>query len=363
MTTRFILLTGAPDSRSLDWTDYIDRERIHDDYDENHNDYYDHDDNLSAEADLHTVIKTASPSPNTRPLAVWRHLPAKREHLSTGYSQQRGVTGLAQSIVTNLARSSVSDDDDDDVASPSNENKVLSSSMVHKPTAPSPVPNLAPLPRIPTHNLSALRYHPHQSSHRKSPPVDIIVGILSLSPLRTVRTRKGGTSTRLVEMTVGDETLSGFRLTVWLGPEPPASALTAGKKDPALSPLKGLRPRDIVHVSGVVALRTYADALCGSLSSAAGVRLVFRPDAQDALHPRSPPDVTRTLQTDLQAAKVKDLQADKVRRVWEWLEEFVPRGLDRGRHEVVVLAADAAAAAGTAGQIWMSDEVLPLDSQ
>ncbi|SPQ27000.1 7d610a9c-ddd4-42af-bbd3-1efd9de65997 [Thermothielavioides terrestris] len=68
---------------------------------------------------------------------------------------------------------------------------------------------------------------------------NLIVGIISLSQPRAVKTRWGATK-HLVELLVGDETKAGFAVTYWLASD-----------DVGESPLAGLRPRDIILLRNV----------------------------------------------------------------------------------------------------------------
>ncbi|TKA79409.1 hypothetical protein B0A49_03348, partial [Cryomyces minteri] len=48
--------------------------------------------------------------------------------------------------------------------------------------------------------------------------VDLVVGVISVAPARTVNVRKGGFEMDIVEMLVGDETKAGFSISFWLSP-------------------------------------------------------------------------------------------------------------------------------------------------
>lgn len=88
------------------------------------------------------------------------------------------------------------------------------------------------------HNLDDLPGAEHLASiEPQTMTANIIVGIISILPKRTVRTRWGDRS--LVEALVGDETRAGFSITFWL----PLSGGT--------SPLDGLRVQDVVLMRNV----------------------------------------------------------------------------------------------------------------
>ncbi|KAG7286177.1 hypothetical protein NEMBOFW57_008482 [Staphylotrichum longicolle] len=80
---------------------------------------------------------------------------------------------------------------------------------------------------------------------------NLIVGIISISQPRAVKTRWGATK-YLVEVLVGDETKAGFAITYWL----PYNSVDE-------SPLAGLRPQDVVLVQNV-ALNVFNNKVYGS---------------------------------------------------------------------------------------------------
>ncbi|KAL8392479.1 hypothetical protein RB595_002605 [Gaeumannomyces hyphopodioides] len=88
------------------------------------------------------------------------------------------------------------------------------------------------------HNLDNLPSAEHLASiEPQTMTVNIIAGIISILPRRTIRTRWGNRS--LVEVLVGDETRAGFSITFWL---PPSGGT---------SPLDGLRAQDVVLMRNV----------------------------------------------------------------------------------------------------------------
>ena len=137
-----------------------------------------------------------------------------------------------------------------------------------KAPKPSHLTNLADIP-----NANCLR-----SIEPQTKTVNLIVGVLSISPTRKVTTGKAYGRPRqveLVELTVGDETKSDFAITIWLPRE-----LHVGWRDkqasnsPSHSPadacrselrrnLKSLRKRDVIVLQNV-ALTTYKGKVAGA---------------------------------------------------------------------------------------------------
>ena len=85
--------------------------------------------------------------------------------------------------------------------------------------------------------------------------VNLVVGIISISPVGSITTRRSGRRVDLVEVTVGDETRSGFGITIWL----PTQAAKATKEtrphgeeiDHLRDQILGLWPQDLVLARGI----------------------------------------------------------------------------------------------------------------
>jgi hypothetical protein len=141
---------------------------------------------------------------------------------------------------------------------------------------------------------------------------NIIVGIISLSQPRAVKTRWGATN-YLVEVLVGDETKAGFAVTYWL----PSDTVDE-------SPLAGLRPRDIVLMQNV-ALNVFTNKVYGSSlrKNLTKVHLLYRTklDSQD------PGGYYSTFDMSSAGSSVHT-QLGKTRRVRDWVLAFVGRGND-----------------------------------
>jgi len=84
--------------------------------------------------------------------------------------------------------------------------------------------------------------------------VDLIIGILSLSPLRTVTVRRTGRLVGVLEMLVGDDTSAGFGVTFWVDvaqEESQGLALQGEARDELKESLQALRKGDVVLLRNV----------------------------------------------------------------------------------------------------------------
>ncbi|GAB1315816.1 Telomeric single stranded DNA binding POT1/Cdc13 domain-containing protein [Madurella fahalii] len=138
---------------------------------------------------------------------------------------------------------------------------------------------------------------------------NLIVGIISISQPRMVKTRWGATR-HLVEVLVGDETRAGFAITYWL----PSDSL-------AESPLAGLRPQDILLMQNV-ALNVFTKKVYGSSlrKELTKVYLLYRMrlDAGDTGGYYSTADLASNNSTHP--------QLEKTQRVRDWVLNFVGQG-------------------------------------
>ncbi|KFY11590.1 hypothetical protein V491_07146 [Pseudogymnoascus sp. VKM F-3775] len=187
--------------------------------------------------------------------------------------------------------------------------------------------------------ISDLGYIPNSKYLHSIEPqtmtVNVIVGIISISPPRSIQTR-GGSALEIVELLVGDETRSGFGINCWL----PMSAVlrpTGGHPDLRTS-LGGLRPQDIILVRNA-ALSSFRGKVYGQSlrRDVTKVDLLFRNriDREDEGGCYSARDLNNTVSNDTHP------QVRKTIRVREWVLRFVGHGAgtmrrtDEGRVEVV----------------------------
>ncbi|KAL5346284.1 hypothetical protein ACLOAV_008552 [Pseudogymnoascus australis] len=174
--------------------------------------------------------------------------------------------------------------------------------------------------------------------------VNVIVGIISISPPRSIQTR-GGSAVEIVELLVGDETRSGFGINCWL----PLNAVSrpVGSHPDLRSSLTGLRPQDIILVRNV-ALSSFRGKVYGQSlrREVTKVDLLFRNriDREDEGGCYSSRDLNTTISSDTHP------QVGKTIRVREWVLRFVGHGAGTMRRT-------------DEGKVEVVDEKLPPDTQ
>lgn len=343
MAGKVLIFTGAPHSSSLDWDPAVLLSEIPEP--------------VARFARLPQTVSTSSPteassSSFVQQHAVWRSLPLRRTKLHSGFTQQHAVNNLdhkRSDFFTTAGVSFMSEDgtqNSDDVTNdllsqfyeqsravhdqmPSSQlvpgtqsaeeatttttSFITDTSVSYDETSVAGEPTRGPLGSDRAAHLSDLEDIPSASYLVKAQPatvtVNLIVGIISLSAPRAIKTRWGGTSS-LVEVLVGDETKSGFAVTFWL----PSSAVEE-------SELAGLRPQDVVLLQNV-ALNVFMKKVYGSSlrKGMTKVHLLYRRklDREDVGGHYS--------SGDLAAAGPLHPQLDKTRRVWGWVLDFVGAG-------------------------------------
>ncbi|EXJ69499.1 uncharacterized protein A1O5_07535 [Cladophialophora psammophila CBS 110553] len=170
------------------------------------------------------------------------------------------------------------------------------------------------------------RYLQHISPQTMT--VNLIVGIISIAPPRTVITgAKYGRpkDVDLVEMIVGDDTKSGFPISMWLPKEmrvnwkDGANANPEGSRSVLRRGLRFMKPRDVVLLQNVALSsfrgKVHGQSLKGDVTK---IDLLFRKKVDDD-------DLSGIYSvSNLRTANVgKDPQVLKVKKVRDWLVEFV----------------------------------------
>lgn len=187
----------------------------------------------------------------------------------------------------------------------------------------------APRPNI----LTDLSYIPNaaylDSIHPQTMTVNLIVGILSISPPRRVTTGKAYNKPRqqeLVEVTVGDDTKTGFNVTLWMPPnmhvgwrdrdEMEQLPNPTGARSNLRRAVKEIRPRDVVMLQHV-ALSSYQGKVHGQSlkGDVTKLDLIFRKKVDD--------DDLQGCYTASNLRNPTDPQLKKVKAVRDWLVEFV----------------------------------------
>lgn len=159
--------------------------------------------------------------------------------------------------------------------------------------------------------------------------VNLIVGVISISPPRRVTTGKAYNRPRqqeLVELTVGDDTKTGFNITLWMPPNMHVGWRDRDEADTPVNPtggrsnlrraVKEIRPRDVVMLQHV-ALSSYQGKVHGQSlkGDVTKLDLLFRKKVDD--------DDLQGCYTVSNLRNPTDPQVKKAKAVRDWLVEFV----------------------------------------
>lgn len=347
-----ILLTGAPLSNALDWGEEC----------------------LSAPpleafrgrplTQLNQDAKSSLPN-----LPAWRSLPLAVRHLPSGLSQAGGY--LVHKIVepstvftetSFLTTSDLSFIPDDSVAgwthtsivSGSSPNDALSQFYEHSFLLHDDLPALnvtalnsfddstlklsstteqhaqdspeakAVRQRPYSSRLSTLRDIPNAAYLRSLEPqtitIDLVVGILQIPAARSIKTRMANRLVDLVELTVADDTRSGFGISIWLPQNSKPKPLKPLEHDLRSMVLK-LRPRDIVLIKNL-ALTSFQNKVHGQSLRKANTTLDLLYRGMVASHDEPGAYSFR----ELASGDNNDTQLLRVKQVKEWMISFVGSG-------------------------------------
>lgn len=354
---KVLILTGAPERGALDWS----ADGLLSEFQESVAWF------AGINADVDTDIDTDNGVNNNQlpctdssapDHAAWRSLPLDRGNIPTSFLQERAINfnqgpdesvlGPDPEFLTTISLSFVSDNHDGEHST------ILSQLYEHSVIADDELPSSQLLSQstgqatsfLSDSTSSFLSGDGSQAGSIKGPilfrgsdllrnlkdfppaayllkiqpqPViyNLIVGIISISQPRRIKTRWGATK-YLAEVLVGDETKAGFAVTYWL----PFDSVDE-------SPLGGMRPRDIVLMQNV-ALNVFTNKVYGSSlrKNQTKIHLLYRVklDSQDAGGYYNTFDVS--------SAGSAHPQLEKTRRVRDWVLNFVGRGEhDNGKAE------------------------------
>lgn len=176
--------------------------------------------------------------------------------------------------------------------------------------------------------------------------VNLLVGIISIAPARTVTTRKGGQDMDIIELTVGDETKAGFTISSWHR----AQDSQQPYEDQSRTILSSLRPQDVVLIERV-ALSSFRNAVFGQSLNR---RATKNATAITVLHK------AHSLPLDTaQRLSFPRAVEDKLERVRDWVSSFVGPSAKRKAQSEPLPQAGTKKKSRSA----LLEEFLPADSQ
>lgn len=178
--------------------------------------------------------------------------------------------------------------------------------------------------------------------------VNLLVGIISIAPARTVTMRKGGHDMDIIEITVGDETKAGFTISSWH--EAQDSQQRHKIEDKSRAVLSSLRPQDVVLIERV-ALSSFRNAVFGQSLNR---RATKNTTAFTVLHK------AHDFRTDSAQQSTFPLAVEhKLERVRDWVTSFVgPSAKRKAQSEPLPQTGSK-----KKGKSTIVEEFLPADSQ
>lgn len=147
--------------------------------------------------------------------------------------------------------------------------------------------------------------------------VDLVVGVISISQPRMVKTRRGGREVELVEIVVGDDSRAGFGINIWLSPAQERRTFELTNEHLRNDTLQ-LRPRDVVLARQVALCsfrgKVYGQSLRRGMTSLDLLyrNVVDKNDRRGAFKPK-----------DFWDGGERDCQMTKVQKVKDWVLQFV----------------------------------------
>jgi len=169
-------------------------------------------------------------------------------------------------------------------------------------TVSGPIASIKSLPSAP--QLVALR---PQTITR-----NLIVGIIAISPAKTVTVRRGNYEMDVIEMTVGDETKAGFTISTWLSPE--ASDKASLQRDMRRA-MQRLKTGDVVVIERL-ALSVFRDQVFGQSLNWRTTKNVTKFNVVDR-------DAIEQARLASASQAIASSVVDKVQRVRDWVDYFI----------------------------------------
>jgi len=343
MVNKVVIYTGAPESHALDWNP----SKLLPDFEDSVAGFV----GLTRDPPVPAI-----PSQPASMHAAWRSILLEKDHVAAGSSQQQQVavfspydtgageyldasftefndSGLDHDLVSDFYEESIVAHQQEPVSSQlvavegesqittttSFSSDMNTTSFISTTSTKQPLPmpgaggagaHLSDLKDIPSATY-ILAIQPQTMT------CNLIVGIISLPPPRAVKTR-WGSSHRLVEALVGDDSRSGFAVTFWL----PASG-NEKEAEPLAQTLSTLRLADVVLLQNVAlnvfSKRVYGYSLRRGLTRA---HLLYRvkTDATDSGGYYTTSDLR------LSEGALVHPQLEKTARVRDWVARFVRQG-------------------------------------
>ena len=366
--SKIIILTGAPSKKSLDWSEIELSAPI-----------------LEAFKTQPTSRASSAEGQTTSSRPTWRSIPLEQKHVPTGLTQtaQPPVIGVhgpnpdtghegSSGFLDLQSLSSQGDDEGneltqfleqsfalhEDVASSqpqledgagSQNSAAVTESMT---ISESSVVVSPPVPPLKTDaqigQITALKDIPSISQIISLRPQKImrslVVAVLSIPPIRPCKNRWGRYSRPAdrLELTVADETRSGFGVNLWLPPV--AAEISAGHENHGESGItapawpssfnqeaRALRLRDIAMLRNVALTEYQGKVYANSREGLTKIEVLFR--FSEGSHEESSRERGRYRLKDLRRANRKgepDHLLEKTCRIWDWLVDFVGVAIEVG---------------------------------
>ena len=141
---------------------------------------------------------------------------------------------------------------------------------------------------------------------------NLIVGIIAISPAKTVTVRRGHYEMDVIEMTVGDETKAGFTISTWLSPETSDQASVVRDMRRAM---RRLKTGDVVVIERL-SLSVFRDQVFGQSLNWRTTKNVTKFNVVDR-------DAIEQARVASASQAVASTIVDKVQRVRDWVDSFI----------------------------------------
>jgi hypothetical protein len=358
--TNTIFLTGAPDASSLDWTE----EGLLNNFCSALQRYLDH-----------TQPRPPPTPAPTQPVAKWRAIPLtnktfyesparslgnnnniKHDFLDYSFAihQSHEIAPQEQSMLSDadgaltfitLSESSINSSEAEDATTTfmsTDLSAAAAEDSGHRQSAPyrstGPIMSIKAIPTA----AYLQRLQPQTMT------VNLIVGVITIDPPRTVTIRKGGYDMEIIEIMVGDETQAGFTISSWHAASTDAPSKNA---DGLRKTLQSMRPRDVILIERV-ALSSFRGQVFGQSLNRKATNNTTAFTVLHRAH-QSPADSVQQSTLSLAVENKRD-------RVKQWVANFVGPAIKKRR---APSESSPAARKEEGKHLAFSDDDLPEDSQ